>query len=208
MNLPLELREKVHEGVLCRHIDGTKHREYDKIWDYGLEPAILRTCRQVCEEASRILYTKNSVALIRMDTQSYDIFRTAQLKSYTIHSSKSKAMKLGVYRYWKWKSPCFHSTGARTKLWQMSRLCPSDSCRSSQKFANLSPPARLQRDRNLQRKCNLWSTCRTPSHGLQRIGNSWYPSASNPFAKREDLGVRSSSQSLKTTPLQQRSWIL
>ncbi len=80
MSLPQELREKVYEGLLCRHVDGTKHREYEKIWDYGLEPAILRTCKQVCEEASRVLYSKNGVALIRVEARLYDIFRMAQLK--------------------------------------------------------------------------------------------------------------------------------
>lgn len=80
MSLPQELREKVYEGLLCRHIEGTKHREYDKIWDYDLEPAILCTCKQVCEEASKVLYTKNGVALIRMDVQLYDILRLAQLR--------------------------------------------------------------------------------------------------------------------------------
>lgn len=81
MGLPQELREKVYEGLLCRHIDGTKHRRHEKIRDYGLEPAILRTSKRVCEEASRVLYSKNGTALIRMDAQAYGIFRMARSKS-------------------------------------------------------------------------------------------------------------------------------
>lgn len=78
MSLPQELRDKVYQGLLCRHIDGTRHREHEKIWDDGLEPAILRACKQVCEEASRVLYSKNGTALIRMDAQAYGIFRMAR----------------------------------------------------------------------------------------------------------------------------------
>ena len=71
MDLPQELRDKVYEGLLCPHVDGTQYRRYEKIRDYGLEPSILRTCKQVCEEASRVLYTKNGTFLIRVDAQAY-----------------------------------------------------------------------------------------------------------------------------------------
>lgn len=69
LELPQELRDMVYVYLLCPHIDGTRHRKHEKIRHYGLEPAILRTCKQVCEEASKVLYTKNGTVLIRLDAQ-------------------------------------------------------------------------------------------------------------------------------------------
>ncbi|KAF6219652.1 hypothetical protein HO133_004121 [Letharia lupina] len=78
LDLPQELRDKVYKGLLCPHVDGTRHRCHEKIRDYGLEPAVLRTCKQGCHEAWRVLYTENGTVLIRMDAQVYHIFRTAR----------------------------------------------------------------------------------------------------------------------------------
>ena len=70
MDLPRELRDEVYEGLLCGSIYGTK------TWRHGLEPAILRTCKQVCEEASKVLYTKygNGTFMIRIDAEAYEKF--------------------------------------------------------------------------------------------------------------------------------------
>lgn len=76
MDLPQELREKVYEGLLCPHTDRTQHRRYDRIRNYGLQPSILRTCKQIHEEAARVLYTKNGTALIQMDAQAHQILKT------------------------------------------------------------------------------------------------------------------------------------
>ena len=62
-------------------MDGTRHGCHEKIRDYGLEPAVLRTCKQVCHEAWRVLYTKNGTVLIRMDAQVYDIVQTARSRA-------------------------------------------------------------------------------------------------------------------------------
>ena len=74
LKLPQELRDKVYENLLCPHIDGTLHRRNERIRDYGLEPSILRTCKQVCQEGSRVLYTKNGTVLIRMAPLAIRIF--------------------------------------------------------------------------------------------------------------------------------------
>ena len=67
MKLPRELRDMVYGYLLCPQIDGKVSWYYELPQDHGLEPAILRTCRQIYDEASRILYTKNSVFIIHMD---------------------------------------------------------------------------------------------------------------------------------------------
>ena len=74
MDLPQELREKVYEGLLCPQVDRTKRPRPVSMHDYGLQPSILRTCKQICAEASRVLYNKNGIALIRVDPQAYRVF--------------------------------------------------------------------------------------------------------------------------------------
>ena len=75
MDLPPEVRDNVYENLLCPRGDRKEHREYKFIRDYDLEPAILRTCKLVCEEGSRILYAKNDTFLIRMDEFAYREFK-------------------------------------------------------------------------------------------------------------------------------------
>ena len=82
MDLPQELRDKVYEGLLCPHVDGTQYRRHENIRHYGLEPSILRTCKQVYEEASRVLYTKNGTVLIRFDAQAYQGFPVVYPRNY------------------------------------------------------------------------------------------------------------------------------
>ena len=82
MNLPQELRDKIYEGLLCPHVNGTQYRSSPKIWRYGLEPAILCTCKRVCEEASKVLYTKNGTALIRVDAEAYETFQMARSEGW------------------------------------------------------------------------------------------------------------------------------
>lgn len=82
LKLPQELRDKVYENLLCPHIDGTQHRRVEKIRDYGLEPSILRTCKKVCQEGSRALYTKNGTVLVRMDAQAYQVFYSGGSMSF------------------------------------------------------------------------------------------------------------------------------
>lgn len=82
LKLPQELRDQVYENLLCPHIDGTQHRRVEKIRDYGLEPSILRTCKQVCQEASTVLYSKNSTVLIRMDALAYQILQSRRFPSF------------------------------------------------------------------------------------------------------------------------------
>ena len=72
MDLPPEVRHNVYEKLLCPHVSRKVHREYKRVRDYNLEPAILRTCKLVCEEGSRILYGKNDTFLIQMDEFAYD----------------------------------------------------------------------------------------------------------------------------------------
>lgn len=74
LDLPVELRDMVYKGLLCPHIDGSQYRRYESIQDYGLEPAILRTCKQICVEGSQVLYEKNSTVLIRLDAQAWRAF--------------------------------------------------------------------------------------------------------------------------------------
>ena len=74
MDLPPEVRDNVYEKLLCPHVDRKEHREHKRIRDYNLEPAILRTCKMVCEEGSRVLYAKNDTFLIRMDELAYNGF--------------------------------------------------------------------------------------------------------------------------------------
>ena len=71
MDLPPEVRDNVYEKLLCPHVSRKEHREIKRIGDYNLEPAILRTCKLVCEEGSRILYGKNDTFLIQMDESAY-----------------------------------------------------------------------------------------------------------------------------------------
>ena len=75
MSLPRELRDKVYEGLLCSHIYETRDRWSKKAWRRGLEPGILRTCKRVCEEASKVLYSKNATIMIRIDAEAYELFR-------------------------------------------------------------------------------------------------------------------------------------
>ena len=72
MDLPPEVRDNVYEKLLCPHVSRKVHREYKRFRHYNLEPAILRTCKMVCEEGSRILYGKNDTFLIQMDEFAYD----------------------------------------------------------------------------------------------------------------------------------------
>ena len=72
MDLPPELRDQVYESLLRPNVDRCRHRCHEKIRHYRLEPAILRTCKQVYEEASRVLYTKNDLVLIRLEAQAYE----------------------------------------------------------------------------------------------------------------------------------------
>ena len=74
MDLPPEVRDNVYEKLLCPHVSRKEHREYKRVRDYDLEPAILRTCKLVYEEGSRILYGKNDTFLIQMDDFAYDVF--------------------------------------------------------------------------------------------------------------------------------------
>ena len=67
MDLPPEVRDNVYEKLLCPHVNRKEHRKFKGIGDYNLEPAILRTCKLVCEEGSRILYGKNDTFLIQLD---------------------------------------------------------------------------------------------------------------------------------------------
>ena len=73
MDLPPEVRDNVYEKLLCPHVSRKVHREYKRVRHYNLEPAILRTCKLVCEEGSRILYGKNDTFLIQMDEFAYDL---------------------------------------------------------------------------------------------------------------------------------------
>ena len=73
MDLPPEVRDNVYEKLLCPHVSRKKHREFKRMRDYNLEPAILRTCKLVCEEGSRILYGKNDTFLIQMDEFAHDV---------------------------------------------------------------------------------------------------------------------------------------
>ena len=74
MDLPPEVRDNVYEKLLCPHVSRKEHRGYKRVRDYNLEPAILRTCKLVCEEGSRILYGKNDTFLIQMDEFAYEVF--------------------------------------------------------------------------------------------------------------------------------------
>ena len=72
MDLPQELREKVYEHLLCPLQDPRRWWSSDvRIRDYRLQPAILRTCKQICAEGSRVLYSKNDTFSIRLDAQAY-----------------------------------------------------------------------------------------------------------------------------------------
>lgn len=82
MALPLELREKVYENLLCPRKQVAKYRRSEKIRDQGLKPAILRTCKQICEEASRVLYTKNQTFLIRADPAANFIMQDGDALEY------------------------------------------------------------------------------------------------------------------------------
>ena len=62
----------VYGHLLCPHMNGKLYfGGCEKIRHYGLEPAILQTCKQVCKEASRVLYTKNDIFVIRVDESIY-----------------------------------------------------------------------------------------------------------------------------------------
>ena len=72
MDLPPELRNEVYKCLLCPHVDGSHYRPHEKIRDYKMEPAILSTSKQVCEEASRVLYGYNDIFSIRVDVHTYE----------------------------------------------------------------------------------------------------------------------------------------
>ena len=74
MDLPPEVRDNVYEKLLRPHVSRKEHRDIKRIRDYNLEPAILRTCKLVYEEGSRVLYGKNDTFLIKMDDFAYDVF--------------------------------------------------------------------------------------------------------------------------------------
>ena len=73
MDLPPEVRDNVYEKLLCPHVSRKVHREFKRVRDYNMEPAILQTCKLVCEEGSRVLYGKNDTFLIQMDEFAYDL---------------------------------------------------------------------------------------------------------------------------------------
>ncbi|KAL9070668.1 MAG: hypothetical protein Q9161_004722 [Pseudevernia consocians] len=78
MDLPPELRQIVYEELLCPHEDRRQHRRYARIRDYGLEPAIIRTCKQVYEEGLRVLYAKNNTFFLQMDKYAHQNLRGSQ----------------------------------------------------------------------------------------------------------------------------------
>ena len=78
MDLPPELRQIVYEELLCPHEDRRQHRRYARIRDYGLEPAIIRTCKQVYEEGLRVLYAKNNTFFLQMDEYAHQNLRGSQ----------------------------------------------------------------------------------------------------------------------------------
>lgn len=85
MDLPPELREIVYEELLCPHEDRKQHRQYPKIRDYGLEPAIIRTCKQVCEEGLRVLYAENNIFFLQMDGYADQYLRRSQFPDFPTH---------------------------------------------------------------------------------------------------------------------------
>lgn len=74
LGLPKELRNKIYECLLCPHINGEKHEAFGKVRDYGLQPAILRTNKQVHKEASEILYKRNRSA-ITLDKDTWTVLK-------------------------------------------------------------------------------------------------------------------------------------
>jgi hypothetical protein len=63
--LPLEVREKVYKKLLCNPIlaspsSVTKDSLFGDELEYDLHPQLLRVCRQIYDEASRILYECNT----------------------------------------------------------------------------------------------------------------------------------------------------
>ena len=84
-------------------MDRRRHRRHEKIRHYRLEPAILRTCKQVYDEASRVLYTKNDLVLIRLEAQAYENLQKigqigpSGMQTSRIHESKRFSTFPAIY---------------------------------------------------------------------------------------------------------------
>ncbi len=96
MDLAPELRNEVYKSLLCPHPDGSQYRPKEKIRDYGMEPAILRTSKQVYKEASRVLYGCNDLFLIRTDAHIYKLLKETEYHNFLedfpitkVHSGKT-----------------------------------------------------------------------------------------------------------------------
>ena len=63
----------VYEVLLCPHINGAKYQGFTRVRDYGIQPAILRTNKQIHKEASEVLYKKNRSAIITLDTKTRNV---------------------------------------------------------------------------------------------------------------------------------------
>ena len=146
----------VYVGLLCPHIDRTQYRAHERIRDYNLEPAILGTCKQVCDEASRVLYGKNGTVLIRTDKHAYpsvrkwEEYRMAEVVGGDIGGLPVLTMELSVLQQYQPKS----KPRAKSKSKAKSKSVPKEGvvfigflsalpqiCRS---VSSYSSPHRLQ----------------------------------------------------------------
>jgi hypothetical protein len=72
MKLPLELRARVYRELL---LSENSLRMVESADINGLHPAILRTCRQVYKEATKVLYEENEFRIRRVDRSNPNVSR-------------------------------------------------------------------------------------------------------------------------------------